>query len=295
MWQPIRLLILALLVACSSSPSTSTAGSRLAMADIDGGASVDATQASPKLVAFLGQSNAVGAGRVAAMTAEEIAYADPYPAVPYAATIGNNSDPPDCRTNPWGDLRPIGARSDGAPSFGIELTMGRALDTAEPGAWVLAKFALSGTVLGTQWAANSNYPAKDLAPTNLNQAAVEYIDAAIASRHAQLFAIVWIQGEGDAGTLALANAYGANWLALAQSWQARWPGVKIIYNRLHKDVGGAYGSKVRNGQDADDAYPGMVEVNVDAFQIDPNNRPHFTTSAYLQMGPVFADAALHGS
>lgn len=243
-----------------------------------------------KLIVICGQSNAEGDGVVTNMTSAQAVYANAYPNVRYKAKEDGNTDPPVWTEYLAGDLVPV--TYAGQPKFGIELTMGRDLDSALPKGVSIVKFAGSGTSLVNMWNPSGTYPANDGTGKNLFTQCCDYIAQACLDLDAHLAAIIWIQGEADAGQSSSASAYGTNLQALVTAFRARFKAVPFIVGRLNSDYvnsgTGTYTSTVQAGQDAlPGALPNCYVLNTDSYP-PGTDHTHYAETSLLALGHAYA-------
>lgn len=137
-------------------------------------------------------------------------------------------------TNGPYSLRPRAA----APTrnMGIELSMGRTLDSPFPARWNITKYGLSGTSLAVNWLPTGTYPIGD--PVNLFNHWLAWLDAAEATL-GPIRVIVWMQGESDSTVQAQANAYQTNLAALlaaVRAHKAAWAGMKFVIVRISSQL-----------------------------------------------------------
>lgn len=237
------------------------------------------------LVVLGGQSNAVGTARVGLLP-EELVLTEPYP-LPYVAVFGGAANPPVLMDHPAADLG-MRATREGQLIFAAELTMGRALDAAAPGRWAIFKDALSSSCL-EHWSPTGTYPT--LAPPNWFTQWIARTREAERETGSRVAAFVWIQGECDASQETSATRYGERLKTFVAAFHAQFPGVPFVYGRLSRNFSGKYAAIVRAAQDELASEPGFHLVDLDPYPLQ-SDRIHYTASAFLQMGPAFADAIL---
>lgn len=243
--------------------------------------------AKRKLVLLFGQSNAASRGLVSELADPSLA--DPYPAVPFTEQIGNNYNPPTVLTYPVGPLQPY-PRLDGLDSFGVELSMGRALDAAEPGQWAIAKIGYGSTALAGEWWPTGQWPTGQ---PNLFTQQLAYVQQALADTGSDLAAMVWIQGESDAVTVALGQRYE---LGLAMFMGAEReklpcdPRVPFIYGRLNINNPQVGRDAVRASQEANQNRYAIL-VDQDPYPLGPD-LTHYTTQGVLDLGTLYAQTIL---
>jgi hypothetical protein len=244
--------------------------------------------ASRKLVAILGQSNAVGQGDSALVTSRSDLSAT-YAAVNVKRKTAQGpaaSDPIVWTTDVTETLRPYTssvANIAGATTtcIGIEQSMGRYLDEVLADSWDLTIFGESGTSIAAHWHPSSGYPSGG---DNLYTQALDHVDAAAASFGAEVTAVVWIQGESDAQDATRAANYETNLTAVLSGFQARWPGVPIIINQLSVGCTAAFTSTVRTAQAAVAAtLSGVHMIGCDDLYVDGDGF-HFNSNSNAVLG-----------
>lgn len=272
----IKLLLAALIAAC-------TGHHQAAAAD----ASVDASPVTRKLVVIAGQSNAGRPALVSELTDPTVA--DPYPAIQIIDETGTDTNPPTVLVYPLGDLS-AHPNLAGAPGFGIELTLGRTLDQAQPGVWSIARFAFGSTALGGEWQPFGGWPTGQ---PNLFTQFNTFVHDAEDQTGAKLAALIWIQGESDAPTVALGQEYGIRLAEFfgAERMELQLSGeVPFIYGRLNVWNPQAGTPYVRAGQEAVENDDNIM-VDQDSYQLRPD-LTHYTTQAVLDLGTRYGQAVL---
>ena len=242
------------------------------------------------LISIDGQSNALGDGVVTNLTSGQAVYANAYPNVGYLAKEDGNVDPPSWTLYGPGSLGPV--TYSGQAKFGIELTMFRDLDSSGAGVFSGVKVAGSGTNLVDQWNPTGTYPSLDGTGRNLFEQSGDEIDAAAADFGSHLAAIIYIQGEADAGQSSSATPYGTNLEALIDAYRTRYGNVPFIVGRLNSDYvnsgTGTYTSTVQAGEDAAvAALPSMYELNTDAYPPGADHT-HYAETSLLNLGHAYA-------
>lgn len=235
-----------------------------------------------RIIAILGQSNEVGQGTASAITSVT-GYTTPYDNVMLKQRhAGTNLDPPTWIDTGTATLRPRA----GSPNFGVELSLGRYLDLVEEGEIAIVKFGINGSGLENNWKPTANYPS---AGDNLYTQAVQFLQDAETELVGHIAAIVWIQGEADAGTEAWADAYATNMDALADGLQSAFPFAVFTFNQLHVDDSPAFTTTVRAQQAtfvAGRAHTSMVNCD-DLTLVDGL---HFNADSYVALGNKFGTA-----
>lgn len=242
-----------------------------------------------KLLVLWGQSNAHGMGDVDLVTVESGLRSD-YPAVDATYHHANGwSNPLVWTTRKPGALRPYSA----AGSFGVELSMMRRLDEAEPGRWNIVKVSCNGASLGG-WQSFS--PTATNPVPNLFRQAMAFTLAAV-ERHgvtADNVVLVWIQGEADAKNSANSAAYSTNLAAFMDAFRAEIPGAAIYLNRLSSSLylpTYPYREIVRAQQAA------YLKLDSNAVLVDDAgltllDRAHLDHNSLVELGDRFAAAIL---
>lgn len=244
----------------------------------------DLVVAHRKLAVVIGQSNARGAGLVVEIADQGLA--DPYPAVRYVSTIGNDANPPMTLSYPVDALGPRLDRA-GVNRFGIELTLGRALDEYEPGRWAIAKFAFDSTALAGEWNPTGSYPT---GMPNLFAQHVTFVKQAEIDTGSEIAAVIWEQGESDAGSVIVGSSYGIRLAEFIGAERYSLPVVPFIYGRLNAAMVGAGVQAVRVGQEANQTSSAIM-VDQDSFALG-GDHTHYTSASLVAMGPLFAKAVL---
>ena len=261
------------------------------VATFDGSSTGSDAAAPPrKLAVIFGQSNAGTPGRTADLAGLGRAdLGDPYPAVPYISETGTDNNPPITQVVPLGPLAPI-VNTSGIGTFGIELSLGRALDAAEPGQWAIARFAFGSTALAGEWAPNANWPTGE---PNLFTQEITFVQQALAATGTELGALIWIQGESDAPTVALGQAYGlhlAEFIGAERLELPADPRVPFVYGRLNVNNPQLGTADVRTGQEANqNVYAIMVDQDPFPLQADLT---HYTSQGDIDLGTLYATTIL---
>lgn len=245
------------------------------------------------IIAIAGQSNAVGGAKVNDITIEaglDAPYANVTLVQRMAGGVGD--DPPIFQDIGPAALAPRDIElGDGSPlaeaRMGVELTLGRALDRRWPAAVKIVKFALSGSGLDANWKPTADYPS--VGPNICAQfiAWVRQQEAAFGER---LGAIVWIQGNSDSNDADEAAAYAANMEALLDAWRSAFPGVVVVFDRLHSGMAGTHNATVRAQQAtfaAAHASDGVRMLSTDDLGLRDDS--HYTADAFVELGGRFAD------
>jgi PKD repeat protein len=238
-----------------------------------------------RLIVIAGQSNAQT--WIASSGLSDASYATTYPAVTHLTKQDSNTDPPVWTETTPASLAPV--FYGGANKIGLEASLMRTLDAAAPGQFVVAQYALGGTSLAVNWLPTGTYPSLD--PPNLFTQFVAWVRAAEISTNSKLAAVVWNQGETDAGTLAFANAYEANLTALIAAVRSNLRDVPFVFGQLNSAyVLGSFTSTVRAAQAAVDAAVSRTTmVNQDSQSIAGDGQ-HYTADGFVALGKLYAAA-----
>lgn len=206
-----------------------------------------ATASGKTLIAIFGQSLATSYGTVATLTDSTLALA--YPAVQMRSrqSVGYTDNPPTWTDNN-GDLDSI--IFEGNDGIGMEATLLRDLDRAQPGKFALARFALGGSS-AAQWSPSGTYPSNDA--TNMFTQWIAFVDAARVALSCT--GVVWCfeQGAADAKASGTANAYAAFLTQLVTALRVAYPVSPFVYGLMMSglsDVTYPYKSTVRAAQTA---------------------------------------------
>lgn len=228
-----------------------------------------------------GQSNAVGTAKID--PADPMASSFPIPTRQWWYT-GDKVDPLPWHEEPLGELAP--RVEDGFHKHGPELTLGRALEAAEPGEWAVLKVAVGGTNLVNHWRVDGAYPSDEC----LSDQASDRIAAMTADLALEVAAVVWIQGEADASSEPAASAYAANLTQLVERWRSRHGAFRLVIDRLSSQNTYPYQDILRDQEtQAVATIPDAAMVDVDDL---PMVAPHFTSAGYLELGDRLSAAVL---
>lgn len=271
-----KALILLPLLACSSTPPDT-----VALCGADAGADAAQPDASEqrRIVAIIGPSNADGLGNSTLVPD----YIDAYPAVTLKQRRAGGATNP----IPWVDTSnaPLAPRCLGPNCFGVELSLGRALDAANPGLWSVTKLVIDGSGLNQHWRPGATYPSGG---TPLHTQLMTWLAESEAELSGKLAAVVIIQGERDALYAATSAAFQADQEAQIAAIQAVYPDAIFLLNRLHAQTSPAYNSVVRAAQEAQ---TGVTLVDIDDLSLK-GDLVHFTPATYITLGERFASAYL---
>lgn len=234
-----------------------------------------------QVVVLAGQSNAVGYGLQAADLPAGLAAADP-------------------RVRIWDGQRfaPMApGRNTGTPrqpsTWGPEVGFAQAWRAAHPDATLhLVKYARGSTALAAG-------PGRDWSPGSSGELYAEASQAVRAAKAAlareglepQVAAILWVQGEADAGDPRAAGAYGRNLTEFLRAVRRDWAqaATPVVLAKIPRWGGQA--DAVRAAQDAVDAAdPRTVAVDAAGLPMQPDGL-HIAAAGQLQLGHALARAA----
>lgn len=267
-----------------------------------------------------GQSNMDGYGKVNELPADVRGAADDVP-------IFHGDPRPDAESGGgagiWAMLRPghgAGFRSDGKSNayserFGVELTFARRMRELRPNEKIaLIKYSRGGTSIdetAARWFGSweADFIGGPLEHSGINQ--YDYFLAALRNAFAARdidgdgrddtlipAGILWMQGESDAGTAAVAKRYGRNLKRLMDLMRAalRVDDLPVIIGRISDSANDRdgkvwnYGGAVRQAQqdfvDSDAAAALVTETDEYGYS-DPY---HYDTAGYIEFGKRFAEA-----
>jgi len=238
------------------------------------------------LVVIAGQSNAAGGADVADITDPwvEFEMSSAYDDVLLAWQIAQSSEVP-LVSESRGD-EPLAPRPAGPTSrIGVEVSLGRSAHSVA----YLYKFAVNGTNLYDSWNPAGSYPTEPVGGPNLFSQLVTHIQSELEETGADLQAIVWIQGNGDANDPDTAAAYGGNLTGLEAALRSELAGDWFfLFDRCRLEFG-PYAAEVRAGQEAfARASASAVMINSDDLTLrDPD---HYDADAFVILGRRFAVA-----
>ena len=267
-----------------------------------------------------GQSNMDGYGKVNELPANVRGAADAVP-------IFHGDPRPDAESGGgagiWAMLRPghgAGFRSDGKSNayserFGVELTFAQRMRELRPNEKIaLIKYSRGGTSIdetAARWFGSweADFIGGPLEHSGINQ--YDYFLAALRNAFAARdidgdgrddtlipAGILWMQGESDAGTAAVAKRYGRNLKRLMDLMRAalRVDDLPVIIGRISDSANDRdgkvwnYGGAVRQAQqdfvDSDAATALVTETDEYGYS-DPY---HYDTAGYIEFGKRFAEA-----
>ncbi len=244
----------------------------------------------PRLVIIAGQSNAVGIGATSDLS--DASYADAYPAVRYKWQISTAADNPptyNTRAN-FGDLEPIQSNL-----FGIEASLGRALDTDGSATWYIAKFAVSETSFVANWSPDNAYPTADPDGINLYTRFKNYVQAAMAEANTEDVTLCWVHGETDTRTTGGSQNYADNFEDFVTQLRADLGiDLPVVYGRLNANYSWTVPERnaTRAMQESMRALlPGMSMVDQDGAELGVDN-VHYTADGYVTLGERYAAKVL---
>jgi hypothetical protein len=243
---------------------------------------------APPLIAFMGQSNA-GDNTDYEQGDAGLGLGSTYASVNITSKYGI-SDPITWTVNRSRQtLRPSAA--GGGANMGATLAAGR-LMYQRAGLTEIVQYAVSSTDL-TQWLPGSGYPASPGADPDLFDQAVTYIRASETASGTRLAAVVWIQGENDAGDLTLSNNYQTNLTAFAAALRAQFGStLKFIIVKLNTNAVATYKATVRTAQAAFVSGDGGKSVLVDVDDLPLIDSFHYGPDTIATVGNRCASAAL---
>lgn len=251
---------------------------------------LDAPSLPRKAVLIFGQSNAGSQGIVSQMSADNAPLAQPYANVPYVGQIGQIGPPITNLALPYGPLQPYNGFSN-VPQFGIELSMARDLDAAQPNRWAVIKFNMGSTSLRYSWNPTGAWPSST---NNLFTQQISFVKQQIASYGWTIAALVWIQGEEDASVTTVAQQYGTllpSFITTERAQLGLASDIPFVYGRLN--ILNPYTDGAAAVRAAQEATQGAHEIMVDQ---DPypmlSSHIHYTSDGYVQLGHAYATAIL---
>lgn len=245
---------------------------------------------SRRLYVIAGQSNAVGG--VITTNLPDSQLADVYSAVDMYRQWGNAGDTPFAwetaavQSLAPRDPAPVGT---GAKFHGVELTLGRGLATKYgSGRCVLAQIAVNGSGLNGHWREAAN-PLDGQATNLYTQLLAEIVEQETAT-DSKLEGIVWIQGNGDTNSQAVAEAYASNLKTFVTSIRAALPGrdFRFVYDQLSAQQTGTYMSTVREQQASVARDPGYHMLKTDSYKLTDGD--HYDSRSFVELGYAFAEA-----
>jgi hypothetical protein len=241
-----------------------------------------AAHAAPmKVFIIAGQSNAVGGGAPSTL---EPALAVPQQSLYQYDLVGAQPG----ASEDWEQLRPLLIPQ--VSTFGAEVSFGQAMHRRLGEPVAIIKVAANGTALGARWAPRLN----DLYPwmmEKVNSSLAQLVDQGIQP---DLGGFLWIQHEGDAGVLSLAQAYDDNLRELASTLRTDLaaPTLPFLFNEVHSQLNRSFVNELRQSQfNALAADPLMRMFNADDLTLNPDF-VHFTGGMHIEVGRRFADLLL---
>lgn len=242
-----------------------------------------------RMAIISGQSN--GFGKCVAANVTLL----PNPTVPYPNVLMYDhnslaSDPPVWVDESWRALAPrttVDGAGYPAGTCGVELSMGRLLDTSNTGKWSIAKMTIDGSLLETYWV-NPAFPT--VGSPKLQQQLLNFIAARLNERSASLGAFIWIQGEGDAGTSPANTDYYANLGTLFNSITAQFGNsFPFIIHRLSNRNQGRNSATIRSAEESYAAVNPRCYITV-ADDIALRDAAHYVDDGYVTVGQRIATA-----
>ena len=230
-----------------------------------------------KVFIIAGQSNADGRGEIADLGS------------PYDQPQTNVLVWFDAAATNWVDLAP-GFSDFSSNDHGMELSLGKKLYDTWGGDIRLIKYARSGTSIFENWLPD-RYQYKQM---------LKVFSAATNSLAGQDYVIeglFWMQGERDSVSNEWSSAYYSNLTTMVSSFRTDFeaPNMPLILGRIGVDLPTnvyPYSDLVRTAQ-VDYATSNALAdwVDTDSFSVQADNI-HFTSSGYIEMGTLMADAYL---
>jgi hypothetical protein len=244
-----------------------------------------ASHAAPiSVFVMAGQSNMVGGA-----TDPVSPGLSPQPDILYQYRLQTRVTPTVVRADSedWGPLRSLAGEVAGV-TWGADLAFGQEMSRRLSTPVAILKVAANGTGLAVHWLPTIQdglYPwMLEKVNTTMGQLTAEGYQPTIAG-------FVWVQGEGDANTLAIAQAYDDNLATLAQHVRADFgvANLPFLINEAHIDLARTYTDELRASQRAAAAAdPNMYIINADDLALGPDS-VHFTGAMYNEVGRRFAD------
>ena len=205
--------------------------------------------------------------------------------VPVSLPIGHRYDTSPRANDSWQRLAGVGSNNMVGVDAGFGMRINNLLLPDEE--WAVQRFARGGTSLAFHWLADGLY--EEFIDWSLDtMAAVEHP----GNRAFEVEAFVWVQGEGDASSLARATAYEDNLGILSSLVRASYenPSLPIFINQLHVDEIGVYSDVLRAGQNAWAESGGHnYIIDIDDLELGPDGI-HLTVESKWTMGQRFASA-----
>jgi len=215
-------------------------------------------------IAIMGQSNAGGGGTQVLSPIYE---------VPYRQYYSTDPDQIDVYVTDWGPTKTRTGDHLGA-EFGFA---DRALDDGI--LLSIDKWAVAGTSI-PRWLPSAN----DLYPQALAATVRGYNTSPIARKYDAIF---WWQGEGDAGLLANALAYGTRLGVMSDAFRADWsnPNLIVCAVRLRADSPRPFTAEERASLEAWSATNPALNrwINVDDLPVKPDGI-HYDASSLIEAG-----------
>jgi hypothetical protein len=250
-----------------------------------------------RLYVLLGQSNDLGTGVAADMTVWPGGVTAPYSNVVYLEHSANGADPPSFADSNGGVAYALQPRTSTivgqvAGTCGVELTLGRQLDTVLTGNVVLLKIAIDGSGLQNKWLPTTS-PVFPTGGPQWYSTMVAYILAAQTTLGAILSGIVWIQGGTDANEVPDAANYGPNMTTFFTAFRSTFGPIPIVFDRLHINAGVSDAASVRAGQATFAAATSLVAmIDADDLTLVSPSFVHYDTNSLGTLGVRMADAFL---
>lgn len=243
-----------------------------------------------QIIVLAGQSNAVGKANSSTVTDVSLLTSFPSIQLMQKVVVGTTTDP-----ITWGLISgpaDLDKRAGTTDNFGPDVSMGRALHAAASGRFAIAKFALTGTSLATQWLPGIGWPTSPGADPDLFDQFLQFMESAETSLEGRVAAIIWVQGENDGLVLADSLAYEQNLTTFFNAVRAVYPGVPVIISRQNNSATVAYKATIREAQANWVAANPNTAYLVDTDDLALIDAYHFGGDAQDTLGRRFADRAL---
>jgi hypothetical protein len=240
-----------------------------------------------RLIVIEGQSNALGKGTASAVT-NYAGFTDTLAAVQMVEQGSTLANPPIWQSEGPRDLGPRLTNIDatGIGACGIEISLMKDLNAALPGQYALAKFAISSSGLENQ-AINPAYP---VSGGQYMDQLIAYIRAAETALGAELYAIIQVRGEADAGEQPDATNYETNLSTFETTLRTEFGSTFFFgVSFLSQHFGWTGGSaQVRTAQQNHVAASRSNRFVVFTEDIPFQDTAHFTSDGYSTLGSRFA-------
>lgn len=267
-----------------------------------------------KVFLMAGQSNMAGQADADGLTGTLAGYKRAQPGVNIWRSYQDENDTAGS-TNGWVPLAPeLGnfyhLRNDPdprlrgfEPSFGPEVSFGKAVSTALPDEDIyIIKHAWGATSLASGWdpvagiksgvmTGNNGTPGLQYNLfTGTVSAALKSLDD--AGTQYEVAGMLWLQGESDAIHAASDKAYEANLTAFIAKVRENYGNdLPFIIARINPEWGGAESKTRAAQQSVAEATEGVYWFDTDAFS-RPAGNVHYDTPGQIELGRAFADVYL---